>query len=205
MATPARDANGHFLKRAGAGPETIDGDDTLAAGSAENADNGEPVPLINPAEIIGNRGGDTGSDTGSDTGGGKRKAGWPKGKKRGAGKEGKTAENLAVTPGRIDLDSLNFTLFYAHSIIAKATKNPELELERDECKNLSDACMNVMQHYNIKASQKAIDWGNLLLTMTLTYGSKIHAINERKNAERAKRRAESAQAMAPFGLGAANG
>lgn len=85
-------------------------------------------------------------------------------------------------------------------MLAKATKTPEWSLTEDESKTMASRVTAVMQHYNIKASQKAIDWGNLLLTGGLMYGGKIHAVNERHKAERAAKK-ENANAIArPFGL-----
>ncbi len=63
---------------------------------------------------------------------------------------------------------------------------------------MADACMNVMRHYNISASQKAIDWGNLLLTMGLVYGNKFYAVNERRKAEKAAKKAASNAVTGPF-------
>lgn len=191
MASPARNEHGHFIKRT-QGESQSDGIvPAVDDGSAAPETNGETITVVNPADAA--RRNDTGSEPG------KRKAGRPvgSGKKEKPEKE-KLAVDHGAAPGKIDLDSLNFTLFYAHSLLAKATKTPELELDKEEARSISTACMNVMQHYNIKASQKAIDWCNLLLTLTIVYGGKFHAVSERQNKERAQRKAGVERDVAPF-------
>lgn len=63
---------------------------------------------------------------------------------------------------------------------------------------MATAAMNVMQHYNIKASQKAVDWGNLVLTCTIIYGGKFHALNERVKAEKLAKKNSALRHAAPF-------
>lgn len=77
-------------------------------------------------------------------------------------------------------------------------KTPELALDEQEAKSMATAAMNVMQHYNIKASQKAIDWGNLLFTCVIIYGGKIHKAGERIAADKKAKKAAKEAVAAPF-------
>lgn len=105
----------------------------------------------------------------------------------------------------MDLSSLNFTIFYAHKMLAAGSGLPELELSQAESDALATSAQNVMKHYNIKTSQKTVDWANLLMTMGVVYGGRISQINERSKREKRERRAAAqaeveAHAAAPFGL-----
>lgn len=189
MADIKRGANGHFIKRAegeSGNPVKLD---TGNAGVEQPAVSGIAESLVDPASA--GRKGDGESS--------RRGPGRPKKDGTGTGKETQK-EKLAVNPGKVDLDSLNFTLFYAHELLAKAARTPEIALDKDEARRMAESAMNVMQHYNIKASQKAIDWGNLVLTMSIIYGGKFHAISERQKHERAAKAADQQKVREPYGL-----
>lgn len=196
MATPARDANGHFLKRDSLQPKQLADGVTGDAGSGAQQNVGSGERIVDPSQLDAQRDAQRAAPE-SDTG--KRGRGRPAGSK-GKGKEGQSQEKLAVDGGKLDLDSLNFTLFFAHELLAKASKTPEIALTETEAKTMATCAHNVMKHYNITASQKAIDWGNLVLTGVIVYGGKFHAINERQARERAEVKKERAEASAPFNL-----
>lgn len=197
MAEIARANNGKFVSRAAQAANGTIGSITGDVSESPGADPIGPQTTVNPAEIERNAAGrGTGSDE-SDAGTGKRGRGRP----AGSGNK-KEEQKRPETSGKLDLDSLNFTLFYAHSLLAKATKTPELELDKTEAETLAKSAMNVMQHYNIKASQKAIDWGNLLLTMVIIYGGKFHAVHARQEASKKAKREDSNAGLQPFNLGA---
>lgn len=194
MVEVQRGANGKFAKQTSGEPQPIGAGDTGNSSEKPSGNvNGDTI-------IVDTKAIDAAADADRRQPDGKRGRGRPPG----SGKKEETQTRPAAQ-GKLDLNSLNFTLFYAHSTLALATKTPELALTEEEAKNLSTACMNVMQHYNIKASQKAIDWGNLLLTAGLLYGGKIYRISERKDAEKKTARATSDNANAAFGLAPAHG
>ena len=177
MAEGIRGTNGKFVKQPGGEPQQSGEIVTGLAPKDANGHAGTDKVVIDTAAI------DARADSDRRSGEGKRGPGRPKG----SGQKEKEARPQGQ--GRLDLDSFNFTLFFAHSTLAKATKTPELALDEIECKNMATACLNVMQHYNIKASQKAIDWGNLLLTCGLIYGGKMSSISQRKDEERKSKKA----------------
>lgn len=189
MAEIQRGSNGKFAKSTGGEPQQT-GTINPANGAGEPATNtGGDKITVDPAAI------DASADSDRRQPESKRGRGRP----AGSGNKEKT-EARPAAQGKLDLDSLNFTLFYAHATLAKATKTPEIALDEVESKNLATAAMNVMQHYNIKASQKAIDWGNLLLAMTLVYGGKFHAVAKRHEAENKARKEQRDNANQQFGI-----
>jgi hypothetical protein len=74
-------------------------------------------------------------------------------------------------------------------MLAAICKTPELELGKEESENLANATANVAKHYDITASEKALDWGNLCLTLGVVYGPRFVMINARRKEERAAKRA----------------
>lgn len=195
MAEIERGGDGKFARK----PALANGIDTGSAPAdapgVGSADAGSSDRIIDPAAIDRQR-----DEQRNQPGDGKPKRG------RGAPKGGwaKAKEKAGVdvnSGGKLDLDSLNFTLFYAHGVLAKITACPEFELDEDEAKKMATCCMNVMRHYNIKTSQKAIDWGNLLITGGLIYGARIYKISERHKTEaKAKRDARDNTPANSFGL-----
>lgn len=69
-------------------------------------------------------------------------------------------------------------------MLAGLTQTPELELSQSEANNMAAAAVAVSRHYEFVASQKMLDWGNLILVVGVTYGSKFAAINAKKKREK---------------------
>ncbi len=194
MATGTRGANGKFVKGTTGEPIGAGVIDTDFIAGTESGPDGGPEIVIDPAAASAERRGDNSDGPGAA----KRGRGRPAGSGK---KEKPETQARPEISGKLDLDSLNFTLFYAHALLAKATKTPELELDETEAKTLAQSAMNVMNHYNIKASQKAIDWGNFLLTAGIIYGGKLHAVSERHALAKRGKQEESQSVVAPFGFG----
>lgn len=194
MAETARANDGKFSKRSASETASLNGVDPAIAGIKPPADAGIDQATIDPTAIDRER---DAAQNGSGPGDAKRGRGRPAGSGK---KEEKQAG--AAQPAKLDLDSINFTLFYAHEILAKITSTPEFALDEYEAKKLAGAALNVMQHYNIKTSQKAIDWGNLLLTGGLIYGAKYHAANTRILAEKKAHKESREAGLQPFNLNA---
>lgn len=190
MVTEQPRVAGKFAPKPSAAPAIIGAESPAIVGAEPPSDNSGNDGAIDPARISERADGERKSESG------KRGRGRP----AGSGKEKTQKEKVHIDPGKIDLNSLNFTLFYAHSLLAKATKCPELALDDDECKAMSEAAHNVMKHYNIKASQKAIDWGNLLMTAGLIYGGRIHKISARQKEEKQNRKKAANDVNSSFGL-----
>lgn len=85
-------------------------------------------------------------------------------------------------------------------MLAKATKTPELELDREDCETLGGAIEKVMSHYNLKTTQKAVDWFTLVGVCSMMYGGKFMAASERKKAEKKAAQENAHAANSQFGL-----
>lgn len=158
-----------------AGPEESLGNDFDVIGGPR---------LVDPKAVEdGIESGSPGSD--GDGSGEKRKAGWPKGKKRGASKAGGNPIPGQQTP--LDLDGISKLLYSCHAILAGISKTPEIEFSEDESKKLGAAIVNVGRHYNLAVAEKTMDWTNLLMCAGMIYGSKLIAIKMRKASDRAAR------------------
>lgn len=195
MVTATRNEHGRFVKQSGAvnGADRPPGENGNAsiAGANPGENTGGGGVTVDPASI------EKRADSGQPESG-KRGPGRPAGSGKKPGE--KPAQARPQVQGQLDLTSINFTLFYTHSVLAQVTKTPEFALTEQESEKLGTACMNVLRHYNINTSQKAIDWGNLLITGGLIYGSKVHQASERKK-RAVKEKKESAQAVnAGFGI-----
>lgn len=65
---------------------------------------------------------------------------------------------------------------------------PELDLKDGEAKIIAENVVAVARHYDLQASEKATDWGNLVISLGIVYGGRVIAIASRTNAEtKAKR------------------
>jgi hypothetical protein len=53
---------------------------------------------------------------------------------------------------------------------------PDIELNDKEAAQLAEGIANVARHYELGASQKMIDWANLLSVAAMVYGSRIYTI-----------------------------
>lgn len=69
-------------------------------------------------------------------------------------------------------------------MLSHAMKTPELALSEKESETLANAAANVARHYNLAASQKAMDWGNFIIALSICYGPRMIAIGERRKSER---------------------
>lgn len=68
-------------------------------------------------------------------------------------------------------------------MLAGLTQVPELAIAQQEAAAMSTAINNVAQHYDVQASQKTVDWGNLIATLSMVYGTRMVAIYSRKKSE----------------------
>jgi hypothetical protein len=109
-----------------------------------------------------------------------RKRGRPAGSKNGTSKT-----NKAIP---VDVNSITFSLTGIHALLAAGLSAPELMMTEDEGKIIGNAAAAVARHYDLQASQKAIDWGNLCVALSAFYGPRVMAISVRRKQERAEKR-----------------
>lgn len=72
----------------------------------------------------------------------------------------------------------------AHTMLAALTSVPELELDKSEAEKLGAGIVNVSRHYDIGATQKTIDWTNLIMVVGAVYGTRLAAVRMRKAAQK---------------------
>lgn len=177
MATPARDANGHFLKRnpiPDVGDEQLDSEPVISDATG--------AIIIDPSALSGERGDGSAGDTGSDAPHGKRGRGRPRKSESERAKPGRKPKQKA--PDGLDLSALNALLFSCHTVFSIALKTPELAITEEESERLANATARVAAHYNIAASQKTLDWGNLIIALSVVYGPRIFMAATRKKNDR---------------------
>lgn len=152
------------------------GEPVSAVDSASGGNDFAPgLILIDPGNI-----GDSGSNNGSatDTAGDTPKR---RGRKPGstyASKKG--AANL-------DVNGVESILYSAHAMLAGIFKAQEFALDKTEAKSLAEAISNVSRHYDVAATQKSIDWTNLLMVCGMVYGTRFVAMRENRKAKRRDR------------------
>lgn len=83
----------------------------------------------------------------------------------------------------MDLSALNSLLFSVHTLLATAIKTPGVALEQSEADQLASAIANVSRHYNFGASQKTLDWGNLMIALGVIYAPRVMMIRMRNKME----------------------
>lgn len=155
-----RDAGTGRFTRRGNGVEGADGGTGAIDPAAAAAAAGTPAE---PGERPKRR---TRNGAGSGTGTGKRTR--------------KTGEAAGAS---LDLSSFVGIWAGLHCTIATLTDNPEIAISEDDAREWLLRCQNVMRHYPIGASQKAVDWGAFTMVTAFMYLPRFAAI--------AKRRAET--------------
>lgn len=102
----------------------------------------------------------------------RRKPGRPK------GSYNKSVEQIVAQSNLADLESLLLSL---HLMGASLLRVPELELDSDECKRLSDAIRNVAQHYSFSVDPKKMAVAQLVMCAGSIYGPRILAATIHKS------------------------
>lgn len=66
-------------------------------------------------------------------------------------------------------------------MMAAFFKAPLLMIDKEESKKLAEGIANVQRHYDVRITQKQIDWSNLIVVLCMIYGSRfVAAMNARK-------------------------
>jgi len=65
-------------------------------------------------------------------------------------------------------------------MLAAITKTQELAIDQTEANMLATGIANVSRHYDFAATQKSIDWANLLMVAGTIYGTRIYAIRAKR-------------------------
>src|ERR1041385_2258523 len=130
----------------------------LASGNA--GDDPGATGAIDPASL-------TGTPAGSGDRGGKSRGGWPRGKPRGRNPGTGTGTASPKVATALDLSAAAGILVGFHAILA--TKAPEWAMEPEEAAAITKAAANVLRHYDIRTTQKALDWGAFAVVVGQSY------------------------------------
>lgn len=92
-------------------------------------------------------------------------------------------------------------------MLAGITRTSEFALDKAEAKQLAEGISNVSRHYDIAATQKSMDWTNLLMLLGMIYGTRIYAVRARRAAAKkdTPRQASSADNVIIPGVGTFSG
>lgn len=129
---------------------------------------GKPAaPVVRPDDLA------SGDSSGNAVAGNSGSSGT--GKRRGR-KPGSTNKSKTKGENRLTASALEGIFFHAHLALAAITSTPELQLDRDEAKQLADAAAEVQSHYETRIiDPKTLAWINLGLTGAKLYGPRIVA------------------------------
>jgi hypothetical protein len=92
----------------------------------------------------------------------------------------------------LSVNSVQFSLTGIHALLAVGLSAPELKLEDEEAKTVSENIVAVARHYDLQQTQKATDIGNLVMSLVIVYGGRLVRISARKKIERNANRAKAA-------------
>ena len=179
--------NGRFAKRS-------DSSDGAIIGELERS-NGEPVAngpeLVDTTSAAPTSGGNSG--TGRKRGPYKPRASGGNGSDRSTESTGRKKKEVSL-----DLSTIEGLLFLVHSGLSSLTKNEDWLLDESETKSVATTVVNVARHYpSVAASQKVLDWGAMIYTVGMVYGSRI--ISQRnKMRERKQNASDENQSSGPL-------
>jgi hypothetical protein len=166
-----------------------------AAGGNNSSDSS--VSSVDPRAISAAAAAARSDDASSGGGGPKKRHRRTKAELERDGYQPKAASGSSSTSKKAPLtvDGLAFSLSGIHSLLAVTLSAPELAWKDDEAKIVAENMVAVSRHYDIQASQKAIDWGNLVIALGTVYGRKVVPLAMRKSREAtAARKARMANA-----------
>jgi hypothetical protein len=106
------------------------------------------------------------------------------GQKRGRGRPRTKPAGQKETPRAIGAEGVAAILVTVHAALVAVTKLPELEISEEEASKLARASVAVAKLYDVRASEKALAWANLLGIAGSIYVTRVLAISARVTLER---------------------
>lgn len=151
------------------------------------------IPRVNPSDVSAARAAEFGSvanDSGKpgESRSERAKRAWETRRANGNAPAAKLATDArkpasAKTRTPLNVNSIEFALTGIHALLAASLATPELDLKDGEAKIIAENIVAVARHYDLQASEKATDWGNLVVSLGIVYGGRVVAIMSRTNAE----------------------
>lgn len=171
-----------------------------------NGDEAIRIPIVNPSDVSAARAAEFGSDSddaGSRSGESRSeraKRAWETRRANGNAPAAKTdakPKQAGATPRiALSVNSIEFALTGIHALLAAGMAAPELALQPAEATIVAQNIVAVARHYDLQASAKATDWGNLIVSLGVVYGPRVVALAVRKGNE-AKTRGHGTPRVAP--------
>jgi hypothetical protein len=122
-----------------------------------------------------------------------RRRGRPRGSGGDSGGAGAGTRKTRTKAGAsLDLSAFTGIWCGLHLQIAQLTENPELAITEADGKAFLTALQNVMRHYPLTASQKAVDWAALAFISSFIYVPRFAAVAKRRGASVPGRATETA-------------
>lgn len=159
------------------------------------------VQFVDPAS--GNTTSGTGNDTIGDTG-----------SSSGTGTEINSGRRRRSDAGRIrgprttkasvqaGLGGFDDAIFAIHLFLAGICRSPELELDQEEAKKVTEALDRLSSHYNVAPSETTRVWMNFVGAMGSVYGPRVVSIYTRAKAPKKKSEVSNVEPLFPnMGLG----
>lgn len=176
------DDDGTTPKSTGSGdrPTATSGAGSEAETAAKRVADRTGAIIFDPGDIEGKRGSPD-TEPGTDTDGGSDDSGTSR--KRGRGRPRGSRSSKKASP--LDINAIEMLLFSTHAMLAGITKVPEIALTQDEAKQIAVATGNVARHYDLRQTQKQMDWAALLVSLGTIYGGKVFLAYNRVRAENA--------------------
>jgi hypothetical protein len=179
---------------------TTDGNsDVGGPGGATGGSSGDSGQFTDPAAALA---GISGDNPGGGNPGGSAAPRRGRGRPRKDGSQTQAAASIN-SKKPVDAEGLSAIFMAVHLGLATVSRQPELELEKDESDKLARAAEGVARHYNIEASEKALAWTNLIVVGFSLYTPRMLAIKIRWTMDREEAlRRQEAQATASIVGGA---
>lgn len=141
-------------------------------GGTDDSNGGDNLPtggntVVDPASLIGDT--SSGSDSNGGSGEPRKRRGRPPGSRNASG----SGKNKA---DKTDLSFLEGWLYTGHLGLAAATGIPELAIDQNEAKQLTDASSELAAYYGVAVSPKTAAWFKFSSALAQVYGSRIVTI-----------------------------
>jgi hypothetical protein len=148
-------------------------------GGPSGADVGDIFPTFDPSSVAAGTGSDP-AGTGSDPAG--TGADHPVRTRKRRADAGKSRGGTKAKGAPLDLNGLEGLLLAVHISLSAITGEEALQLQPEEAHAVAEAASNVSRHYDIRASQKVLDWGALGFVLAGIYGPRAAFIYQKSRA-----------------------
>lgn len=97
----------------------------------------------------------------------------------------------APKPEALSVDAVEFSLASIHLLLATILQKPELDLSKNETKELAKAITNVQSHYPVAVNPKFAAWAHLVSVAGIIYGPRVATAFKASKKDRAQKSREA--------------